>query len=233
MSDIAIRPDGQVVALADDAEIRRVTLLDLVGGGAARTIALPRGYRHSFRSMHWLDADRLVIGMMQVNGVRGRVGCFDVRARGWAWMASLDEFGAESQVMALDVHRSGGGVVAAVVNLANEVVLLAGTDGRRIGSIKVQRDGMIHTVSISPSGQDLAIVDRYGYCELWRVQPIQELLARFAMPIGAFTATCQDGDAFAIGTEGGRVLRLAIRRSPASPAVPTATPRASSSTSAT
>jgi hypothetical protein len=234
VSDIAVHPDGRLVAFAHEAELRHITLLDLVTSTVARTIALPRSYRHSFRSMRWLDSDCLIIGMMQVRGTRGLVGCFDVRAHRWAWKASLDEFGSESQVMALDLHRSAEGLVAAVMNLANEVVLLEGVKGNRRGSIAVQRrDAMIHTVSMSPSGDCVAVVDRHGYCELWQVHPIQQLLARFAMPLGALTATCQDGELFAIGTEGGRVLRLAIRRSPASPAVPSATPRASSSTSAT
>lgn len=215
VGDMALSPGGTFLAIAFESRLHELSIFELGGHGGkpsfAGRIPLPGGMRHGFRALHWLSDDALAVGMMEDGGPDGRIGCWDRMARRWAWIDRLRDFGNDRQPMALDVHRSGDGLVVGALHLASSVALVRGTDGARLGQLCIHDSGgMLHVVSLSGDGRTLAALDRHGFCELWELVPEPKLRVRMALPYGALMALCNTGRGIAVATECGRVIRLSI-----------------------
>ena len=215
VGDMALSPGGTFLAVAFESRLHELSIFELGGHGGkpspAGRIPLPGGLRHGFRALHWLSDDALAVGMMEDGGPDGRIGCWDRMARRWAWIDRLRDFGNGRQPMALDVHRSGDGLVVGALHLASSVALVRGTDGARLGQLRIHDSGgMLHVVSLSGDGRTLAALDRHGFCELWELAPEPTLRVRMALPYGALMALCNTGRGIAVATECGRVIRLSI-----------------------
>lgn len=215
VGDIALSPSGKFLAVAFESGRHELSIFALGGPdaplGAPARVPLPARLRHGFRALHWLSDDALVVGMQEDGGPDGRIGCWNRTGRAWTWMDRLGDFGDDRQPMALDVHRAGEGLVVGALHLASTVVLIRGTDGARIGNLRIHDSGgMLHVVSLSADGRSLAALDRNGFCELWQLEPAPKLRIRMALPYGALMALCNTATDIAVATECGRVMQLSI-----------------------
>jgi hypothetical protein len=224
--DIAAHASGKVLAVARETELDRIELFDLSslerheGASSLGWIDLPAGRRHGFRALHWLDAERLLIGMMEPDGAEGSVGCWNVVTRRWDWMNELEEHEGLSLVMGMDVAAGGDGVFALTLPLVSNVLVSKvpvgdGNSATTHAALAVHDSGgMLHRVDFSPCGERLTTTDRHGFLEVWRLKPTPMLETRVALPMGALTGYCNLGSSFVLATEGGRILKYELHDCP-------------------
>lgn len=212
VGDLSANPSGSRIALARESGLHEIAVIE-TDGAREIPIPLPDGMRHGWRALHWIDDDRIVVGTMELEGPGGWIGYRSMSECRWIWEERFPDFGGESQVMAMDVHRGTSSLVAAAINLANAIMLLDAGSGVRLGRIVIHDTGaMMHMIAFDSRGARIASIDRAGFCEVWDIAREPQMLVRFALSLGALTSFLFREDETVLGTEGGRLLRFGIGR---------------------
>lgn len=217
VGDIAAHATGEVLAIASESRLRSIDLVDagsLVADGIVRSrgsIAIPDGMRHGFRALGWTSPTELVVGMAELEGPAGQIGCWDTRTGSWKWRDTLDDFPCESHVFGVDIGHGQPGLIAVLLHLASTVLILSAADGKRVASMRIHESGgMLHMVSIDAAGESVAVMDDKGYCEIGRIGASGTCELRFALPFGGLWSFLNLGRGVLLGTEGGRVIGINI-----------------------
>jgi hypothetical protein len=217
VGDIAAHADGTILAVANESELECIELLDLaplLRAERARPfgqIALPKGFRHGFRALHWIDARRLLVGMMKDGEPQGGIGCWNVELGRWAWRNMFEEHENLSLVMGVDLASARPEKVAITLPLVSKAIVLDCESGNTVAALPIHESGsLLHRVDFSPQADQLTTTDRNGLFEIWRLEPGSVLETRVALPFGALTACSNLGSSFVFATEGGRLIRLEL-----------------------